>query len=189
MAKFKMGPLVTDGDVFTARLGATADAAGRFADTETGKFVKLAGDSRFVLASAGDKIEGVVVAVEKATLDGYSIGAVQSQGRLAVVLDGLEATPGTGAIAIGDYVVVGTVVAKDTALSADPKVTKATNQPGTAVVSTVGAADTAAAIKTQIDAALVKVADAQKNVMFAWRLVSASGTAVGSTGVIERVEA
>lgn len=188
MAKFKFEELVTEGGAFTARLG-TAGSANRYTDTEIGKAVKLSGDSAYVLASAGNKIEGFVRSMEVASLDDFSIGTVQNEDRKSVVLDGLEATPGTGTINVGDYVVVGTAVAKDTALTGDVKVCKATNQPGTAVVSVVGAADTAAAIKTQIDAALAKVADAQKNVLFGWRLVSASGTAVGSTGVIERVTA
>ena len=48
-----------------------------------------------------------------------------------MTLDGLQATPGTGAIALGDYVVCGTVVAKGTSLAgAYPKVCKATTQTG-----------------------------------------------------------
>jgi hypothetical protein len=65
--------------------------------------------------------------VEVATEDGYAVGGVQKNGRVAVTLDGLQATPGTGVIAVGDYVVAGTVVARATALSgAKPKVCKAT---------------------------------------------------------------
>jgi len=43
-----------------------------------------------------------------------------------VTFDGLQGTPGTGVAAIGNVVVVGTVVAKDTALTANPKVCVAT---------------------------------------------------------------
>ena len=46
--------------------------------------------------------------------------------RVAVTLDGLQATPGVGVIAVGDYVVCGTVTARGTALSGPPKVCKAT---------------------------------------------------------------
>ena len=179
MAKFKMTELVTEGGSQTARLG-TAGSANRYTDTEVGKAVKLSGDSAYVLAAAGDKIEGFVRAMEVASLDDFSIGTVQFEDRKSVVLDGDEATPGTGTVAIGDYVVVGTVVAKGTALSADCKVTKATNQPFAAVT-------TADNVAGNINAAIAKVTDASKNATFAWRVVSASGTAVGSTAVIERV--
>jgi len=179
MAKFKFTELVTEGGAFTARLG-TAGSANRYTDAEVGKAVKLSTDSDFVLAVAGDKIEGFIRSMEVASLDDFSIGTVQCEDRKSVVLDGLEATPGTGAIAIGDYVVVGTVVAKGTALSADCKVTKATNQPFAVVTSSDN-------VVGNINIALAKMTDASKNATFAWRLVSASGTAVGSTGVIERV--
>jgi len=181
MAKFKMteliNPYVAD---ITARLGSASGSANYLTDAEVGKFVKMVGDSQFNLAAAGDQIEGHITAMEVATLDDFSIGSVRQHGRKSVVLDGLEATPGTGAIAIGDFVVVGTVVAKGTALTADAKVCKATNQPG----ATVTSADN---VVGNINAAIAKVVDAQLNSVYGWKLVSASGTAVGSTGVIERV--
>lgn len=189
MAKFQMKPVVGI-EPITSRLGAGTGTSNYVTDTEIGKAVKLVADSRYNLCDAGDPIEGFITAVETYTADDYSIGSVQIVGRKSVTLDGLEATPGTGTIAINDYVVCGTVVAKGTALSGSVKVCKATNQPGTAVVSVVGAADTAAAIKTKVDEALVKVADAQKNGVFAWRVVSLDGTgAVGQTATIERVAA
>lgn len=172
-------------DSIAVRLGA---ASADYTTTELGKFAILAAESQFNLAAVGDKIEAQITAVELAPQNAFSIGAVCEEGKIAVTFDGAEAG-GAGAIAVGDYVVVGTAVAKGTALTAPPKVRKATNQPGTAVVSVVGAADTAAAIKTKVDEALVKVADAQKNAVFAWRVVSLGtvGTgAVGTTGVIER---
>lgn len=161
MAKFLFTELITPNSPATAaRLGSASGSANYLDDKEIGKFVKLGGDSRYNLCAAGDEIEGFIVATEPASVDDFSFGSVQTgKGgvvRKGVVLDGLQATPGTGAIAIGDYVVTGTVVAKGTALSADAKVCKAT---------------------TQADA---------KNTPFAWRLVSASGSAVGSTGVIEK---
>jgi len=58
---------------------------------------------------------------------------VLEEGILNVTFDGLQATPGTGAVAIGDYVVTGTPVAKDTALTGYPKVCKAT-AVGTAII-------------------------------------------------------
>lgn len=187
--KFYRGETVPSTPAITTKLGAQSAP---YKDTELGKFVKMSTsvDSDFVLCAAGDAIEGYITGVEAATSDGYGIGSVQEEDSKTVTFDGLQATAGTGTIALGDYVVCGTVVAKDTALTAPAKVCKATNQPGTAVVSTVGSADTAAAIKTQIDAALVKVADAEKNSIYAWRVVSlgTAGTgAVGTVGVIARV--
>ena len=130
MAKFKMQPTV-DTECITARLGAGSGSANYVTDLELGKPVKLAGDSQYNLCAAGDQIEGFIRAVETWTADDFSIGSVQYDGRVKVTLDGLQATPGTGAIAVGDYVVAGTAVAKGTSLgSAYPKVCKATTQTG-----------------------------------------------------------
>lgn len=158
MAKFQMKELI-DTDVFTARLGAGTGAGNNVDDKEVGKAVKLVGDSQYNLCTAGDQLEGFVTSVEVATQDGYSIGSVGYEGRKEVTFDGLQATPGTGTVAVGDYVVAGTVVAKGTALSAPVKVCKATTQTG---------------------------------MYFAWRVVSlgSAGTgAVGTTGIISRVNA
>lgn len=152
--KFEITETIHSEKVKTVRLGATG-TGNQYDDKEVGKAVKLTGASKYELCAAGDMIEGVVSSVNGGLYDGYSIGGIVSTGYKNVVLDGLQATPGTGAIAVGDYVVVGTVVAKGTALSAALKVCKATDQ----------AAAKAAPIKA--------------------RLVQASGTAVGSTGVIE----
>lgn len=129
MAKFKMTPLIGT-DAFTARLGAASGSANHVTDVEIGKPVKLIGDSLYNLTAAGDQIEGFINSVEGATADDFSIGGVVSKGRVRVTLDGLQATPGTGVIAVGDYVVTGTAVAKGTALSGYPKVCKATTQTG-----------------------------------------------------------
>lgn len=130
MAKFKMQPTV-DTECITARLGAGSGSANYVTDLELGKPVKLVGDSQYNLCAAGDQIEGFIKAVETWTADDFSIGSVQYEGRVKVTLDGLQATPGTGAIAVGDYVVAGTAVAKGTSLgSAYPKVCKATTQTG-----------------------------------------------------------
>jgi len=190
MAKFKIGVKPTHPPI-TARIGTAADANGRVADTEMWKLMKLVGDSRYSMCAAGDPIEGQLVALEKATQDGYSIGSVRTTGRMYATCDGLEATAGTGTIAVGDYVVCGTVVAKGTAISGtlpSPKVCKATNQPGTAIVSTVASADTAAAVKVALDAVLVKAASANLNAIYAWRVVSLGvAGAVGDSCIIERV--
>lgn len=180
--KFMMQELVGSSAI-TARLGAGSGAANNVDDKEVGKLVKQVAESRYNLCAAGDPIEGRIAAVEVATLDGFTIGSVQKGDRFEVTFDGLEATPGTGTLAVNDFVVCGTVVAKGTALAAAAKVCKATNQPGVAVT----VADN---LQATINAALAKVADAELNAVHAWRVVSlgAAGTgAVGTTGVIERV--
>jgi len=64
MAKFKMdAPRPTHAAV-TARLGAGTGSSNNLTDKEQFKFVKLVGDSRYGLASAGDAIEGQIVAME-----------------------------------------------------------------------------------------------------------------------------
>lgn len=171
MAKFQMQELILPGDPITSRLGAGTGAGNWIDDKEVGKPVKFVAESRYDLCAAGDPIEGRIAAVEAATLDNFSIGTVQQKGRMSVVFDGLQATPGTGTVALGDYVVTGTVVAKGTALAAAMKVTKATQQPGS-----VPADLTAAGLQA-------------RNAIYAWRVVSLGsvGTgAVGTTGVVER---
>lgn len=190
MAKFKMGVTVPAGASKTARLGSAADAGGRVTDAETGKLVKLAGDSQYDAVVAGDPIEGIIRSREPATQDGWSIGSVLTSGRIACTCDGLEATPGTGTVAVGDYVVAGTVVAKGTALGEieTPKVVVATNQPDEAFVSTLAGGDTAAAVKVVLDEALVAVADAAANGLHGWRVVSIGvAGAVGDSCIIEKV--
>lgn len=129
MAKFLMKVLVDNDDIFTTRLGA---AGGYYTDKEVGKFVKLAAESQYSLCAVGDQIEGYITSVETATADNFTIGSVMPAHRKFVTCDGLQATPGTGTIAVGDYVVCGTVVAKDTKLTAGvpAKVCKATTQTG-----------------------------------------------------------
>lgn len=183
MAKFLMTPLVDSSASFTTRLGAGSGSANYVTDVEIGKAVKLVAESRYGLCAAGDPIEGFITAVESYTADDFSIGSVNSQGRVTAMADGLEATAGTGTLAVGDYVVAGTAVAKGTALTVGPKVCKATNQPGAVVTTTDNT-------KANIDIALAAVIDAEANARFAWRVVSlGSGAgAVGTAVVIERVQ-
>lgn len=126
MAKFTIKPTILSSDVRTVRLGAGSGSSNHLTDAERGKFVKLAGESRFNLAAVGDDIEAVVTSVEGGTTDDFTIGGIASEGCLEVTFDGLQGTPGTGVIAIGDIVNVGTAVAKGTALTVAPKVCKAT---------------------------------------------------------------
>lgn len=184
-----LAPAAPSASAKAVRLGTTGSPLNQ---NDVGKCVKLAAESQYNLCAAGDPIQGIVLSVETATSAGFAVGSVYEAGRAFAVADGLQATPGTGTLAVGDYVVTGTVVALNTALPSFPKVTKATNQPGVAVVSGLAGADTAAAVKVVLDAALASSAAASANGIFAWRVVSlyTAGTgAVGTTVVIERVNA
>jgi hypothetical protein len=144
----------------TVRLGAGNTTGDNFDEKEVGKFVKLTAESRYDLCAAGDEIEAVITSVELATQGGYSIGGVVDEGIMYVTADGLQATPGTGTIALGDYVLTGSVTAKGTALPSYAKVVKATTQANA------------------------------KATPYAWRVVSlgTAGTgAVGTTIVVKKV--
>lgn len=145
--KFEITETIHSEPVHTVRLGDTG--TGVYTDTEVGKAVKLTAASRYELCDAGDPIEGVISSVNGGTFDGYSVGGIVSSGYKAVTLD--------GAIAIGEYVVTGTVVAEGTALTGPLKVIKATDQ----------AAAAAAPFKA--------------------RLVQAESTAVGTLGIVELI--
>lgn len=123
---FYIVPTLTEASQ-TVKLGAGSGAANNLSDSDVGKLVKLTGDSRYDLCVAGDEIQGVITSVESATQNGFSIGGIlNKKARIWAVADGLQATPGTGVIAVGDYVVAGTITAKGTALTTFPKVCKAT---------------------------------------------------------------
>jgi hypothetical protein len=121
-----IAPTAPTDEAVAVRLGAGSGAANNLTTAEVGKFVKLVAESRYNLAAAGNEIEGVIFSVELAPQNGFTVGGVVEEGILNVTFDGLQATPGTGVVAIGDYVVCGTPVAKDTALTGYPKVCKAT---------------------------------------------------------------
>lgn len=145
-------------DAITVRLGAGSGTSNNFDEKEVGKPVKLVAESRYDLAAAGNEIEGFITSVELATSAGFSIGGILQEDRVYVTFDGLQATPGTGTVAIGDYVVAGTAVAKGAALTVYPKVCKAT------------AAGNTLNFKWRVES-----------------LGSAGTGAVGTTGVIARV--
>ena len=133
MPKFMLSETIASSDVITVRLGtatkSTTATASVYKDADAGKFVKLVGASRYALCAAGDAIEGRISSVEVASQDDYVIGGVIADADFfSVTLDGLQATPGTGVVAIGDYVLCGTVVAIQTALTVPAKVCKATDQ-------------------------------------------------------------
>jgi hypothetical protein len=168
MAKAQFGELIPSTG-FSTRLGSGSTDQlpnATYDDKEVGKFVKLSAGSRYQLAAVGDSIEGYIGSTEPASIDGYCFGTVYDRGRKRVTLDGLQATPGTGVVAVGDAVVVGTVVAKGTALSGPARVCKMTDPTTVAGVLAV-------AVKP------------------IWRVVEifgASGTP-GTTALIERVNA
>lgn len=135
----------------TTRLGITG-SANNYSAADIGKFVKQIGESAFGLCAAGDRIEAYITSVEAATAQGFSIGGVQQWDSRFVTFDGIQATPGTGTVTIGGYVVCGTVVARGTILPGPARVCLATSQAlalfmwrvvslgtaGTGAVDTVG---------------------------------------------------
>lgn len=135
MAKFKFGVILNLDEAKTARMGNGAGTANPLSKLDAGKFLKLVGDSQYGLCAVGNEIEAVAQVIDDiAPNDGYVMGAYMEEGRVAVTLDGLQATPGVGVIAVGDFVVCGTPVALNTSLSgAKPKVCKAT-AAGSAVI-------------------------------------------------------
>jgi hypothetical protein len=121
-----IAPTAPTDDAVAVRLGAGSGIVHNLTQLEVGKFAKLAGESRYHLAAVGNEIEAVITAVEIAPQNGFTIGAVRTEGIMNVTFDGLQATPGTGVVAIGDYVVTGTPVAKGIASTVPSKVCKAT---------------------------------------------------------------
>lgn len=135
MAKFKFLPLLNPYAVAkTARLADGPGATNLLSKLDNGKFVKFVGDSMYGLCAVGDPIEAEIgVADDIPPQDGYTIGSLNEAAntRLLVTLDGVQATPATGVVALGDYVVAGTIVARGTSLlGVAPKVCKATALPG-----------------------------------------------------------
>jgi len=126
MPKFIFSELVDLAEVQTARLGAGTAANQRFTDADVGKLVRLVADSRYDLCGAATEIEGRVSAIEVSSQDGYSIGSVQTKGRVTVTFNGLQASAGTGAVAVGDYVLASTQAALNAVQSTPPNVVKAT---------------------------------------------------------------
>ncbi len=125
-----IAPQIPIAHVTVVRLGAGNAANQRLKDVDAGKMVKLVGTDRYDLAVAGDKIEGIITSVEVAPQNGFTIGGICAMGKAFAKADGSQAD-GTGAIAAGDYVVVGTPVALNTAIPEPlsyPKVRKATSQ-------------------------------------------------------------
>ncbi len=173
MAKFQMDEVLNyNSQIDTARLADGSGDANQLAEADVGKFVRLKAGSQYGLCAAGDEIEGVVDSSTGTKMDGFNVGGVRKNGRVKVTLDGLQATPGTGTIDVGDYVVCGTVVARGTALGSGvyPKVCKSTDL----TFATTPAVNFPAGSQLK----------------HKWRVVHRYGTtAVGQTALIERVEA
>lgn len=133
MAKFQMKETLSPYRINkTARLADGTGVANQLTDADVGKFLKLVGDSQYGLCAQGDQIEAIVETANEQLADGFYIGGYRDDGRDTVTLDGLQATPGVGNIALGDYVVAGTLVPRGTAQSSvPPKVCKATAAPNT----------------------------------------------------------
>lgn len=144
------------------RFGAGNASNQRFSQNDMNKAVKLTLDSTYDLCVAGDEIEGVVTSIEARTENGWSFGGIGEGGMIWAQADGLQATPGTGVIAVGDYVLASTITALNTVLAGTgyPKVVKATTQASA------------------------------KATPFAWRVISqgpAASGAVGTAIVLQRM--
>ena len=129
MAKFLITPTTQSERIITARVGANA-ANTRFTDVDVGKGVKLTDDSQYNLLSAADPIEGICTSVETGVYDGFVLGGVQTKGFVNATAYGLQATPGVGVIAIGEYVYAAAPAAVQVTetLSTTIRVVSATNQ-------------------------------------------------------------
>lgn len=102
MAKFQMTPRIGT-QAEPARAGTKADP---LTDADTGKAVKLVGESQIDLAGDGDEIFGFLVSVEPGTQDGFVIGGFAADGYMEV---------DTGSVPVGTAVVVASNPAKGTA--------------------------------------------------------------------------
>lgn len=166
-------------DVMAVRLGSSRASngvpgtGGSMTYIDEGKLVKLVGESQYDLCASGDPIEAQITSVEAALSDGWSIGGVKDEDEIYATANGLQATEGTGNIAVGDYVVAGTQDAKGVAMTtAYPKVLKATVQIGTT------------------PATLAEAGAQVKLSAYAWRVVSLGPVGTGAPGttiVLSRV--
>ncbi len=113
MAKFAFTESFSTEEIISAKISALAAdtaglAAGYLTDADVGKGMKLGASDRYVLAAAGDEIEGFLVSVESATIDGFTFGSIVLAGRKAVTFEGAGITPGI-------LVIFGAPIAKGTA--------------------------------------------------------------------------
>lgn len=128
MPKFLMVETVHSEKVITTRVGTTVAP---LKNVDIGKPVKFIATDNYGLCALADPIEAYLSTSNwdnQGTVDSFAIGGIIASGTKAVTFDGLQATPGVGVVAAGDYVLVGTVVAAGTALTGPMKVVKATDQ-------------------------------------------------------------
>lgn len=130
MPKFQFGVTLNPYHINkTARVADGSGPANQLSTADDGKFARFVGDSQYGLCAVGNEIEGIIeVADDVALQDGFNLGSVRDAigTRKKVTFDGLQATPGTGVVALGDYVVCGTVVPRGTRLTGHPRVCRAT---------------------------------------------------------------
>ncbi len=110
MTEFAFTELVNSphADVVTAAIG--VDNANKLTDNDIGKPLKMASASNYVLAAAGDEIEGFLESTESFTVnDGFAIGSVRRNMRktaqvltTAVVHGDLVVAAGSAAINVKD---------------------------------------------------------------------------------------
>lgn len=112
MTDFVFTELVNDplAQIESACLG--PDANNKFGNNDVGKAVKLSTANNYILATAGDEIEGFVEAIEPQTYNsGFSYGTVRRNRRMICQVGTTEA----GTVGPGDLVVADTQAALGTA--------------------------------------------------------------------------
>ena len=112
MTDFSFDPLVRSphADIISTALG--VNAAGKFADNDIGKPVKLAANDNHVLCDNGDPIDGFVFSISAETYnDGFSFGSIVKDGRVKVQVD----TASISTLVVGTFVEAGTSAALGTA--------------------------------------------------------------------------
>lgn len=129
MPTFKFTPLVNSpfADVISAALGDGSSEI--WSSDDVGKAVKLSADSTYALCSAGDEIEGFVVAVDAGPTvnSGFSFGSVQRNKRVEAEV----ASDQSGTMAVGDLVIAGAGAVMGTSQKAMVKSGTAASQSGT----------------------------------------------------------
>lgn len=92
-------------DVGTKAIYSTALGGGtgsKFGDKDLRKPVKLSTANNYILATAGDEIEGFVSSVEAFTVNGgYTFGGVQTSGRIIAKVGAAQ----VGTLTIGEFAV------------------------------------------------------------------------------------
>jgi hypothetical protein len=135
MTTFTLAPVagLADDSTHSAALGVSAGT--KLTDADIGKAVKLIADSTFGLCASGNDIEGVLIAVEPATVNaGFGFGTIQRK----EFIIGINKTAAAAVLAIGDYVVAGDQTAVGTTLTPIASGTQ-TGVKGTPVIAGAGA--------------------------------------------------